>query len=235
MDRKAKVIDMRTAAIIAFTACVWSVAGTARAAEFGIYAGVHYAQGERDADEAEFAAATRFIYETNDFTPLDSTTSFDAEDSGYGFVVGYRLLENLAFEGGYLDLGDVSHRDRSAGLFDGTLPENWGQNIDSRTSGIALSALGILPIGYRAEIYARGGILLASNRADIFITDGVSSANLRVTNSGVDMLAGIGASLRFAEIYGVRLEYQRIFDAGDDETLGEADADVLTLGVTVSF
>jgi hypothetical protein len=226
---------MRTAAIIAFIATLWAVADTAGAAEFGIYAGVHYAQGKREAEEAEFASATRFIYESNGFTPLESTTSFDDEDSGYGFVVGYRLLENLAFEGGYLDLGDVSHRDRSAGLFDGTAPENWGQNIDSRTSGITLSALGILPLGYRAEIYARGGLLLASNRADIFITDGISSANLRVTNSGVDMLAGVGASFRFAEIYGLRLEYQRVFDAGDDETLGEADADLLTLGVTVSF
>ncbi|MGH8189406.1 MAG: hypothetical protein ACREUC_22810, partial [Steroidobacteraceae bacterium] len=122
----------------------WSVAGTAGAAEFGIYAGVSYAQGERDADAAEFASATRFIYETNGFTPLDSTATFDAEDSGYGFVVGYRLLENLALEGGYLDMGDVSHRDQSSGLFDGTSPENWAQNIDSHTSGIALSALGIL-------------------------------------------------------------------------------------------
>jgi hypothetical protein len=226
---------MRTAAIIASMATLWSVAGTADAAEVGIYAGGHYAQGERDADEAEFASATRFIYESNGFTPLDSATSFDTEDSGYGFVVGYRLLENLAFEGGYLDLGDVSHRDQSSGLFDGTAPERWGQNIDSRTSGIALSALGILPLGYRAEIYARGGILLASNRADIFITDGISSANLRVTNSGVDYLAGVGATLRFAEIYGVRLEYQRVFDAGDDETLGQADADLLSIGVTVSF
>jgi OmpA-like transmembrane domain len=231
----AKVIDMRTAAIIAFMAAAGSFAGTAGAAEFGIYAGLSYAQGERDADEAEFARATRFVYEQNDFTPLASTSSFDTEDSGYGFVVGYRLLKNLAFEGGYLDLGDVSHRDRSDGLFDGTTPQSWSQNLDSRTSGIALSALGILPLGYRAEIYARGGILLASNRADIFISNGIRGAPFRVTNSGVDMLAGIGATLTFAEIYGVRLEFQRVFDAGDDETLGEADADLLTIGVTVSF
>jgi OmpA-like transmembrane domain len=226
---------MRTAAIIAFIATLWGVAGTAGAAEFGIYAGIHYAQGKRNADEADFAAATRILYESNGFTPLDSNTSFDNEDSGYGFVVGYRLLENLAIEGGYVDLGDVSHRDQSSGLFEGTSPETWGLNIDSQTSGIALSALGILPLGYRAELYARGGILLASNRADVFITDGNTSGNLRVTNSGVDMIAGVGASLTFAEIYGVRLEFQRVFDAGDDETLGEADADLLTLGVTVSF
>jgi len=226
---------MRTGAIIAFMMAAWSVAGSAGAAEFGIYAGMSYLQGERDADEAEFASATRFVYETNGFTPLDSTTSFDTEDSGYGFVIGYRLLKNLAFEGGYMDLGDVSHRDRSSGLFDDTLPENWAQNIDSRVSGIALSALGILPLGYRAELYARGGLLLASNRADIFITDGIASANLRVTNSGVDMFAGLGASFTFAEIYALRLEFQRVFDAGDPETLGEADADLLTVGVTVSF
>lgn len=226
---------MRTAVIIAFTVAAWGAAGTAGAAEFGLYAGMSYMQGERDADRAEFARATRSVYESNRFTPLDSTTSFDSEDSGYGFVVGYRLLEHLAFEGGYMDLGAVSHRDRSSGLFDGTVPENWGQNIDSGVSGIAISALGILPLSYRAELYARGGILLASNRADVFITDGSASVNLRFNSSGVDLLAGIGASLTFAEIYALRLEFQRVFDAGDEQTLGEADADLLTIGVTVSF
>jgi hypothetical protein len=37
------------------------------------------------------------------------------------------------------------------------------------------------------------------------------------------------------EIYNVRLEYQRVFDAGDDATLDEADVDMATLNITVSF
>ena len=36
------------------------------------------------------------------------------------------------------------------------------------------------------------------------------------------------------EIYDLRLEFQRIFDAGD-ETTGEADLDMISLGVTVVF
>ncbi|HEX7114433.1 MAG TPA: outer membrane beta-barrel protein [Steroidobacter sp.] len=207
----------------------------ARAAQYGLYAGVSYAQTDREAESAEFAAAVANIYEDNGFTPVDSTVSFDTKDSAYGFAVGYRLFEHLAVEGGYMDLGEVAYRDRSAGLFDGTTPENWGQNIDSSTSGIALSALAVLPLTYRLEVYARAGFLLASNEATVFITDGVQSARFRVTKSGFDPLAGVGLTFSFFEIYNLRLEYMRVFDAGDEETLGEADTDLAMLGITVSF
>ena len=41
--------------------------------------------------------------------------------------------------------------------------------------------------------------------------------------------------ISLAEIYNIRLEYGRVFDAGDDSTLDEADVDMATLNVTVSF
>jgi hypothetical protein len=56
----------------------------------------------------------------------------------------------------------------------------------------------------------------------------------RFSDNDVDFFAGIGTSFNFLEIYDLRLEYQRIVDAGDKNT-DEADADVITLGITVVF
>jgi hypothetical protein len=225
------------AAIIAFIVLAGCVgADTACAAQLGIYAGVSFAMAEKDSMRSAFAAEAVGVYNAFGFTPQTSTASLDPKDSSYGFVVGWRLTEHIALEGGYMDLGTVSYKDRSTGLFANTPPpQNWGQNIETSTSGIALSALGILPLTYRWEMYARGGVLIANSEESVFITNGVDSQKLRATQSSFDLFAGAGVSFSLAEIYNIRLEYGRVFDAGDDDVLDEADVDMATLNVTVSF
>jgi hypothetical protein len=224
-------------AIIAFIVLAGGVgAGAAHAAQLGIYAGVSYALVEKESNRSDYEAEALAIYNAFGFTPQTTTGSFDSKDSSYGFVVGWRLTEHIALEGGYLDLGDVIYRDRSTGLSTGFPdPENWAQNVESSTSGIALSALGIWPLSYRWEVYARAGLLISNNTESVFITDGIGSESLRASKSGADLLAGVGISFSVVEIYNIRLEYGRVFDAGEEDTLDEADVDMATLNVSVSF
>jgi hypothetical protein len=225
------------AAIIAFIVLAGSAgAGAAHAAQTGIYAGVSFAMVEKDSTRSAFDDESLLVYNAFGFTPTSSSASLDPKDNSYGFVVGWRLTEHIALEGGYMDLGTVAYKDRSTGLFANTPPpENWAQNIETSTSGIALSALGILPLSYRWEIFARGGVLIANSEESVFITDGINSQKLRATQSSFDLFAGAGVSCSLAEIYNIRLEYGRVFDAGDDKVLDAADVDMLTLNVTVSF
>jgi hypothetical protein len=228
------------AAIIAFIVLAGSVvAGPAVAAPLGIYAGASYALVENDADRSVFASEAQRIYDGFAFVPQSTSASFDSKDSAYGFVVGWRLTEHLAVEGGYLDLGDVSLRDHSDGVFVAPPPPAAAtvqQNIEASTSGIALSGLGILPLSYRWETYARAGLLIANSTESIFITDGVGSQKFSANKSGVNAIAGLGISFSLVEIYNVRLEYDRVFDVGYDKTLLEkSDVDMLSLSVTVSF
>ena len=227
-------------AIIAFIFLAGTAAAVpAQAAELGIYAGVSYAMVDKDSTRSAFETEALAIYDLVNFVPETSTATLDSKDSSYGFVVGWRFSEHLAIEGGYTDLGDVEYRDHSDGAFippEGPpIPATLHQNIDSSTSGIQLSVLGILPLSYRWELYARGGFLISNNTEDVFITDGVQSEKLRGTKSGLDFLAGAGISFSILEIYSLRLEYQRVFDAGEPATLDEADVDLATLNVTVSF
>lgn len=228
------------AAIIALIALAGSAAaGAARAAELGIYAGVSYVMAKKDSTRSVFENEAQIIDSLAAFAPQSTTATFDTEDSSYGFVVGWRLSEHLALEGGYMDLGDVKYREHSDGVFFAPDPPEQGslqKNIDSGTSGIQLSALGILPLSYRWELYARGGALIANSTEDVFVIDDLGTpGRIRVNQSGFDLLAGVGISFSLVDIYNVRLEYQRVFDAGEDETLDAADVDLATLNVTVSF
>jgi hypothetical protein len=225
-------------AIIAFIVLAGSVAaGPAGAGPLGIYAGVSYAMVEKDSTRRAFEDEAQAVYDSFAFEPATRTASFDSNDSAYGFVVGWRLTEHIAFEGGYMDLGDVSYRERSDGLFVEPPIEaaTLQQNIESSTSGIAMSALGILPLSYRWEVYARGGVLISNNTASLFISNGTASQKFRVSKSGFDMLAGVGISFSVVEIYSLRLEYQRVFDAGENDTIDPADVDMALLSVSVSF
>ena len=207
----------------------------AAAAEQGFYVGVNYGQIKSQADKASFDDLAAFVYDAYGFAPAQSSATFDSKDYGYGFVGGYRMFANLAFEGGYLNLGEVTYRDSSTGL--DLITDNvgtWSQKIGHKTSGLTLSALGILPLSYRSEIYARGGVMFATNEVSVYITDGIGSDSPRISKSSTNLLAGIGAGFSFAEIYTARLEYQRVFDAGTNDT-GKADIDMISLGVTVTF
>jgi OOP family OmpA-OmpF porin len=230
-------------AIIVTTVLAGSVAAVpAGAAELGIYAGVSYSMVEKDADRTPFANTAANVYRFIGFEPQSSTASIDTKDQAYGFVVGWRFSEHFAVEGGYLDLGDVQYKDHSDGQFiDPTDPSNppipgtVQQNIESGTSGIQVSGLAILPLSYRWELYARGGVLIANSTADVFVTNGQISDRASTNTSGFDLIAGAGISFSLVEIYSVRLEYGRVFDAGETDTLGAADVDMATLNVTVSF
>jgi hypothetical protein len=229
------------AAIIAFIALAGSaVVATARAAELGVYAGISYAMFKKDSTRSVFENEALVIDGLVGFVPDPGsrTATFDDEGSSYGFVVGWRMSEHIALEGGYMDLGTVKYREHAAGVFqtDPSAPRTFQQNIDSGTSGIQMSALGILPLTYRWELYARGGVLISNSTESIFVLDDRGgSGKLRGTKSGFDLLAGVGVGFSLVEIYNLRLEYQRVFDAGDDATLDEADVDLMTLNVSVSF
>jgi OmpA-OmpF porin, OOP family len=50
-----------------------------------------------------------------------------------------------------------------------------------------------------------------------------------------ETFAAVGISRRFFEIYDLRLEYLRVFDAGAESTGGKGDLDAALLGLNVTF
>jgi hypothetical protein len=202
----------------------------------GFYVGGQYGKTDKDDSDVVLDQLTLGLYGDLHYAPAVRTNHLDSDDMTWGFFGGYRLLEHLAFEGGYLSTSKDVLRETSSGTFlDNNTPESWTTSFGVSSTGFAISALGVLPITYNWEVFGRGGIYLASNTLSFYAVnqDGVGGAD-QVTESSADFLGGIGAAYTLAEVYQIRAEYQRIFDAGSKE-FGEADVDLITIGITVRF
>ena len=109
-------------------------------------------------------------------------------------------------------------------------------------SGFNFAAIGTLPLTHEWELFARGGVLFSTNKIRLVVNatgQQFLPAPGSFTASGSDdtqeTFAAVGISRRFFEIYDLRLEYQRVFDAGTPDAGGEGDLDVAMLGLNVTF
>lgn len=226
-----------------FCAVSWvAAAHGAAAAERGLYVGGHVGPGSKDAPRDFYELFNDDIQSFAFFTPTEQTTSFDDSDTAFGIAVGYRLTRHLAVEGGYNKLGRVTYRSRASGNF----PLEAGTTnvgIDTETTGFTVALLGVLPLSHDWELYARAGALFANNRLSIeirsqgqqFIPPLGNRVAASASESTTEVHAGLGLSRRVFEIYDLRLEYQRVFDAGVETSGGKGDLDALLLGLIVTF
>ncbi|HKE96215.1 MAG TPA: outer membrane beta-barrel protein [Povalibacter sp.] len=231
---------VRTLSIGVLSAGAALTSSLAVGAERGFYVGGYYGQTKTSLDITRFDEIAQAIYSSGGFDVFSSTSTLDDETASYGFFGGYRLSRHFAFEGGYMDLGRYVYDEHSVGEFPATdtlpvEPGEFSQRLSVQTRGIAVSALAILPLSYRAELYARGGIMLSNNKLKGSVADATGSAPTgQRTKSGSNFLVGVGGGFTFAEIYTVRLEYERIMEVGDELT-GKEDVDLIQLAVTVAF
>jgi hypothetical protein len=221
--------------------CV-AAAQTAAANETGFYMGGYVGMTSKEVPRAPFEEFKNGLHAFSFFTQTSETISFDDSDLGFTIVGGYRLNRYLAFEGGYASLGEVVFKSRATGTFPSD-PGTLNINVESETSGFTVSALGTLPLSRDWELFGRVGALFANNKIRFTLdargTDFIPPVGNHFADSGAksstDMYAGLGISRRILEIYDARLEYQRAFDAGLDQTGGSGDLDALFLGLTVTF
>ena len=216
-------------------------ARTAAAAELGFYLGGQVGQSSRDLSREFYESFNVFIQQTSSFTATEDRTSFDDSGIAFAIVGGYRLTRYIAFEAGYTKYGKVSFSSHATGDFplEGGTVHN---NIDSELSGFSIAAVGTLPLSRDWELFARGGALFATNKIRI-VSDATGQQFIPVPGdfeiSGSkdtnETFAAIGISRRVFEIYDLRLEYQRVFDAGAADLEGEGDLDAALLGLNVTF
>jgi hypothetical protein len=136
----------------------------------------------------------------------------------------------------------VTYRSRASGNF----PLEAGTTnvgIDTETTGFTVALLGALPLSRDWELYARAGALFANTKLSIdirsegqqFIPPLGNRVAASASESATEVYAGLGLGRRVFEIYDLRLEYQRVFDAGDESLGGKGDLDAVLLGLIVTF
>lgn len=131
----------------------------------------------------------------------------DAEDDGFKILGGYRVNRYLALEAALVALGE------------------FGPGEAFSKDGLSLEVLGLLPIGRRFELLAKGGAFLWS----ITDTRFCYGYYCDTVDDGVDLTYGAGFQVRLTQKFSGRLEWQRFTD------VGQGDVDLLSLNVIYGF
>lgn len=133
---------------------------------------------------------------------------FDIEDDSTAFEIkgGFRLVDVLALEMSYLNLGEF---------------RDFHENIDLGFSGVTISGKAILPLNEQMELYAKMGVyfweLDEKYRRQSYLID-----------EGEDLIFGGGASFYLSSNVSVDLEYRRL-------EITDLESDLFTAGITLSF
>jgi len=130
---------------------------------------------------------------------------YNSDATGFKAIVGWRFIDWLSVEGGYVDFGSGD---------DDVL----GETIETDASGLTLSAVGFLPIG-PVDLFGKIGVI--DWEADL--SDGVDSFGA----DGTDVAYGLGAQFRLGSL-ALRGEYE-LFD------FDGVDVDLLSVGFTWTF
>jgi len=208
-----------------------SLASTASLAEgSGWYFGVTGGQAEADLSKAggDFLAFTFFnAIDADEF--LGST--LDDSDTSFSLFGGYRVSEYFAVEAGYVDFGTMEYR--ATGMVSPVgLPQTAVTfSADVEATGFTVAAIGSVPIGNAFDVHGRAGVLFA----DTELTLGGSmlgvTASESISDNSQDFFYGLGVGLQVGTNWSFSLDWQQFKDVGDDENIGEADVNRLSLGV----
>jgi OOP family OmpA-OmpF porin len=142
-----------------------------------------------------------------DYAAFPGLTVTDDSDTSWKLFAGYNFNKNVALEFAYQDLGD-STVDLS------------GVPVSVDGDAVSLAVLGKLPLGEKAEVFAKLGVARLDANVD---AAGIGS----VSDSESDVLYGLGFNYNVTDTVDVRLEWERM-DFEDQ-------IDTVSLGVSYHF
>lgn len=206
---------------IAFVTLASLFAGSAVAAEGDFYVGAGFGQARYELSGSDIDR------ELVGLGFASSATTVDDNDSAWKVFAGYKIFENFAIEGGWVDLGKAETNTVTTGPASTDLGE-------VEASGLFVDAVGLLPINKHFTVFGKVGVFRANVDARVTVLSGGSAAVVSASDDSFEGKFGVGASYDFTERFGVRLEYERYNNVGGDNT-GEGDIDLWMLGLYARF
>jgi OOP family OmpA-OmpF porin len=132
----------------------------------------------------------------------------DFKDTAWKLFGGYRFHRNIAAEAFWGEWGEISVR---TGAVSAT--------AKIRTIGVA--GVGILPLG-QFELFGKLGIGSSKTTA----SGSAPGQTITASDSGSDLLYGLGATYNFTRNLGVRAEWER---------LNDSEVDIMSVGLQYRF
>jgi hypothetical protein len=137
---------------------------------------------------------------------------FDDGDTSYKGFFGFRFFKFFGLELSYIDFGTPADRVLS-------------EDIEIDLWAADGSAMGIVPLGKRFELFAKVGYVYWDG--EVTVADG---GGVEVTDDdGTDFAYGAGVAFKFGKFFALRGEYE-IFDIEDTE-----DVSLASIGLEIRF
>lgn len=156
-------------------------------------------------------------------------SSVDEDDTGYKLALGYKFNPSFALEGGYVNLGTSTYD------FSITTPGVANGHLEAEVRGWVVSAVGIMPLNDRFSLFGKLGAIYAEVEQSGTASAGGTSFTATASDKSWKATWGVGAQYEIARNWGVRAEYERFDKLGDKDETGEADVDLLSIGVAYKF
>ncbi|MGH8251785.1 MAG: hypothetical protein ACREVI_14010 [Steroidobacteraceae bacterium] len=94
------------------------------------------------------------IFESGGLDVVDTASTLDDSDTGFGLAGGYQLNDHFVVEFAYVDLGSMDIQ-ATVTVTDGVDVADADVGLESSAQGPVLSALGILLLGERFSLFGR--------------------------------------------------------------------------------
>ncbi|MEP7243074.1 MAG: porin family protein [Gammaproteobacteria bacterium] len=173
-------------------------ATAAHADDSGIYAGFSAGQAKTD------------------FSDDVLNDVFDGKDTAFKIFGGYRILDWVGVEVGYVDLGEITQKGNASGLSRFRLEEA-GFDV------FGMLYWNIAPV----DLFAKAGFIVSQAH----VTANSLFGTFDASGNSTDLAWGVGGQVRFGKL-AVRAEYERFdLDAGD----GFDSPDMISVGATWTF
>ncbi|MDC0476196.1 porin family protein [Alphaproteobacteria bacterium] len=153
--------------------------------------------------------------------------TLDEDDTGYAFVIGNEIDENMSIEGFYIDFGEASLKGDSGDTFvlDGTTYV-FNASATVKATGTSMGVAGKLHFDMVEKL--GGFVKFGMHSWDTEETLAVATASATSTDDGIDILMGIGAEYDVSEKVAFVVGY-------DKYTLDDDDVTFLNGGIKVRF
>ena len=201
----------------------------------GPYAGALIGYSDYSGDQTENEQNLVDILENtgNPFENLSSST--ENTDIGYQALFGYRFHRFFSAELGLAQFGDLKSTAKADMDFgQGFVPAS--VSLTFAAGGPMLSAIGILPIGEKVELFGRVGYLFTSSERELTSrVDGESGTFGSAKGDSQDVVYGVGFTWNINQVYAIRVEFQQLDQLGQENRTGAEDVTVMGAGLVIRF
>jgi len=236
---------MKKLSVIVLVVLSLTIAGLAEAAKpkkrtrnanrVGAYGALLVGQARYTGDQSGLEQELIDFFGNRNDPTRDISVSSETEDIGYQATFGFRFNRYFAAELGLVQFGELSSTVRGEiDQGDGFIPAN--VKFAFNVGGPLISAVGILPLGEKAEIYARAGYLFASSEREISArVDGQNGGASSAKGDSQEAVFGVGFAYHINQVYSIRAEYQKIDSVGQEDRTGTEDLNVIGVGFMIRF